>query len=204
MDNQNNEQNSDQVFDQQPSTENSHQSDKPSRPLQLVVFAIITAGLFLLTIYMYLTNLAQTEPPVPEAEETEVATTTESEPVPNMEEVAAEIETDFGNGQYVNVVVDQELGIYLSHLETDQTLYQRTSGLCEAECLEQWVPYSTSSEFTTDRLRSVLVNEEQDLYYVLLDDRMLFTYFGDDDSSDLAPGDTNGNGVDGVWELARP
>jgi len=109
------------------------------------------------------------------------------------------IEVDEGQN-FVGVATSTAGDIYLVKAETGQTLYQLTDGFCVDECQQAWTPYYSDRSFEGSRLKSVLVNEEFDFHYVLLDDMMLFTY--NEEEEDM--GALGGNGVDGVWSLARP
>jgi hypothetical protein len=116
-------------------------------------------------------------------------------------------EIDQGQGIVsLRVVEDQDM--YLTTIpadvptilgSTERALYQKTDGFCEGECLDTWTPYTTTASFIGDRLRTVLVDEASQLRYVLLDGKMLFTY-----TEDFAIEDTNGDQLNGEWELVRP
>lgn len=126
-------------------------------------------------------------------------------------------EVDEGQG-FVNIATSTAGDMYLTKAGLNQTLYHRKEGFCVDECLQTWEPYFTDRSFEGNRIRSVLVNEEFGLHYVLLDDMMLFTYSGDKQDLDtdgydteltINSGDkyeegTNGDGIDGIWTIARP
>jgi predicted lipoprotein with Yx(FWY)xxD motif len=186
---------------------NNHQTEvvikeKFNYPVQSAVVIGTIFSLLAVFIYLYFFS----------AEKLHVDSPVENEAV--VIDPSAELEkrkAEFAGDTYVVAVYDENIGIYLTHRDNDQTLYQRTDGFCQEECLNDWVPYSIDREFTQGRLRSVLVNEEYGLYYVLLDDKMLFTYNEDqpllnfEEVGLVSPlGIINGNNVDGVWEVARP
>jgi predicted lipoprotein with Yx(FWY)xxD motif len=169
----------------------------------LLIIALIILFVFIVFGFIYYSAVIQTQTQtnttlVPE-------TVTEEPDSVDLNQLAKERleEVDQGQG-LVDVYVRDDLEFFLT-TPAGATLYQRTEGFCEDECLNAWVPYSSSEPFEGNRLRAVLVNEEYSLHYVLFDDKMLFTYFGEDgEGGDLRPGDTKGNGLDDVWTITRP
>ncbi|MCA9363335.1 hypothetical protein KC851_03370 [Candidatus Kaiserbacteria bacterium] len=110
----------------------------------------------------------------------------------------------FAEGGFVSTYTSEVGDVYFTDSTTGLTLYQKTEGFCLDSCLEVWVPYAIDEEIKGERFKSVLVNEDHQLYYLLLDDKMLFTFYGELGAGDLYPGDAKGDGYEGEWTIARP
>ena len=166
----------------------------------LLMVAVVILGLFIMFGYLYYSTVTTGQTSVVPVAVEIVPEETVPESI-DIDQLMIEklAEVDEGQG-FVSIATSTAGDIYLTKVDTGQTLYHRTEGFCVDECLQNWVPYSTTTKtFEGDRLRSVLVNEEFNLHYLLLDADMLFTYTGD-----VEIGSTAGNGVDGVWTIARP
>jgi predicted lipoprotein with Yx(FWY)xxD motif len=175
--------------------------DKKVTNFTPLLICVVIAGLLAVTLYLYFQQLGdETTVTTEDNGSSEVVEDDpDNQPVINLEALAAQRLEEIDQGQgLVDVVIRDNQELILTTPD-GRTLYQRTEGFCEGECLNTWLPYSSTEAFEGARLRSVLVNEEYNLHYVLLDNKMLFTYSGD-----LVMGSTTGNGLDGVWTLARP
>lgn len=77
------------------------------------------------------------------------------------------------------------------------TLYT-TSRTCDGECLSVWPPY-LAQEQTTEGNLSTVYREDVGGYQYTLHGEELYYY-----AEDSIPGDILGDGVGGVWSIARP
>ena len=95
--------------------------------------------------------------------------------------------------------IHPEKGRYYAHPDTGVTLYINTVQECEEACLEMWKPYLAPEASTTDAILGTTYKEDADQTQYTLNSYGLYTY-----KLDTKPGQTLGEGIDGVWWLARP
>ncbi|GEM_PF-3356466 len=181
------------VTDEAPLSEVSN-----SNMRQITTFSIVFLVLAILGFvsYQLISSTINNNQVVPQPD---IEVPVEEDPV-DMAAIAAEKLTEIDQGQgVVSVVTIENKDMFLTTSE-GVWLYQKKEGFCEDECLNQWIPYEASEVFEGDRLSAVLVNEELDIYYVLLDNKMLFTHF----SGEYVEGEETSLAVDDEWEIVRP
>ena len=79
------------------------------------------------------------------------------------------------------------------------TLYTTTKEECTGECLGVWPPYAAGGTVEQDGALGTFFREDTGQYHYTWNGELLYYYSGD-----TVPGDTNGDGIGGVWSVARP
>lgn len=121
-----------------------------------------------------------------------------------------------GHGNLLNVAGESDVSrngftLYTFDLETDGTFDADTDVskppqlACFGTCAERWPPLYASKDdnsfgnFTIIRRDNPATDSVEDEYQWMHANRPLYFYTGD-----TAPGETNGDGIGGVWHIARP
>jgi len=109
---------------------------------------------------------------------------TQKHVVPNEEMTAANfVDVPGRDKEVLGLAIHKEKGRHYSHPDTSMTLYINTGEGCDARCEEYFMPYITDDEVHQK------IPQGDSLYL---------------HKNDAFPGDTNGDGFDGLWEIARP
>lgn len=70
---------------------------------------------------------------------------------------------------------------------------------CTGDCLLKWLPYTTISPPSDLPANIGTIQQKDGIYQYTYKDMPLYYYTGDTE-----PGDTKGDGVNGVWHLVKP
>ncbi len=82
--------------------------------------------------------------------------------------------------------------------ETFTTLYVHSDNTCSGECLNSWTPYSSETEINDGSIGSVY-RDDIGAWQITWKGQGLYTF-----NIETRATRYSGNGVDGVWEFARP
>ena len=97
----------------------------------------------------------------------------------------------------VQVASSDVLGEYLTD-SFGMTLYTTTKEDCIGSCLNVWPPYLAGNVVEDGSALGVILLEDTGAFQYTWNGEVLYYYSGDS-----VPGDTDGDGIGGVWSVAR-
>jgi len=98
----------------------------------------------------------------------------------------------------VQVASSDTLGEYATD-SFGMTLYTTTKAECTGDCLSVWPPYGAAAMMAEAGGLGTILRGDTGAYQYTWNGDALYYYSGDS-----VPGEINGDGIGGVWSVARP
>lgn len=177
----------------------SQMTESPKKNGSVFAWVVILLVLLLIAGYFYYSfGMKDNNVSMPETIDEEA----KEEPTLSNEEITVDTpkENWLVNGmnlEILNTRITNEYGRILAHPEWGAPLYV-TSESCTADCLNSWLPYESTEQITDGNISTIYRNDTATYQYTWKGEPLYL--FSLDNPVNMF----QGNGVDEVWEFARP